>query len=187
MPKKGDRARHAEAARALVEQGMDDKAIAQRLGLSRPYVNELRRDPKGVAVAERRHRNAPRCIECGNRTNNTRKDTLRCGACENIVRRQRARAEHIAAIQRFAERYGRPPTAADFNPPHARAQGQHWRAERFYRDGDYPALSRVQGVFGSWSAGLRAAGFEPYASGRYPRAKDARHRGAHLQQDRRGP
>lgn len=51
------------------------------------------------------------------------------------------REKVIAAIQRFAAEHGRPPRAVDFKSS--------------------PSASTVQGLFGSWTAGLRAAGFEP--------------------------
>lgn len=76
----------------------------------------------------------------------------------------------MAAMLRFNQRYGRSPAATDFNPTRARQAGQHWRAERFYLDGDYPFVVSVQAAFGSWSAALRAAGLTPMPTGHPARA-----------------
>lgn len=92
----------------------------------------------------------------------------------------------VAAIRLFVSRYGRQPRAADFHPNVARKLGHEWRAERFYRDGDYPSAPSVQYVFESWNAAIEAAGMTPGSVGKYPRdhRKGARHRGAHLDAER---
>ena len=72
----------------------------------------------------------------------------------------------IEAIRDFAERYGRPPQVLDWNPAMARAQGFPERAERFYEDG-WPHVQYLQKRFGSFNAGIRAAGFEPTEPGKH--------------------
>jgi Homing endonuclease associated repeat len=97
-----------------------------------------------------------------------------------------AKLRQIDAARRFAQRYGRPPSAADWNPAQARAKGHTERAERFYRDGDYPRTSTVQTTWGSWNALIQAAGFEPMTSA-YPRgghSRDDDRRGLHLVAER---
>jgi hypothetical protein len=54
------------------------------------------------------------------------------------------REEIIAAIQAWSERYGNPPSSAS------------WQKNTE----DHPGCARVGAVFGSWSAGLEAAGFD---------------------------
>lgn len=87
----------------------------------------------------------------------------------------------IAAIQRFATRYGRAPCTADFSPAHARHMGHPWRAARFYADGDYPSVTGVQDVLGTWSAAIEAAGLGPIGSGF---ARGSNHRADHLADER---
>jgi predicted transcriptional regulator len=68
----------------------------------------------------------------------------------------------ITAIRRWAGKHGGQPPK--FN---AWAGSRMLRARRFSSAGvDYPTATRLQQVFGSWSAGLAAAGFEPRARGR---------------------
>lgn len=71
----------------------------------------------------------------------------------------------IDAICVYAERYGRPPAAADWSPALARAQGRPDRAERFKADGIYPYARTVTERFGSWNAAIEAAGFTPTRRG----------------------
>jgi hypothetical protein len=127
------------------------------------------------------------CGVCGTRTdgsNGRANAPKHCRSCAPAAHAKWTRETVIAAIRRFNMRYGRPPTAPDFNPGMARGLGHGARAERFYSDGDYPHSNTVQYVFGTWSDGLRAAGFRPYAQGCYPRTDappgSGMPRGAHL-------
>lgn len=56
----------------------------------------------------------------------------------------------IAAFHRFEREHGRQPSATD------------WSRASLH----YPSTTTVQDHFGSWSAGVRAAGFQPLAQGR---------------------
>lgn len=89
----------------------------------------------------------------------------RCLPCTNAHNAKFGREGHIAAIQRFAERYGKPPSATDFQPALARRIGHPEKADRFYADGDYPTTTAVLQMFGSWNAAIEAAGFEPVPVG----------------------
>lgn len=101
------------------------------------------------------------------------------------VRRRWTRETMIAAIQRFATRYGRPPGAADFNPAMVRAAGHDWRAERFYADADYPTVPSVAREFGSWADAVEAAGFPRPGYGYEHLPTDGGRRGgAHLGAER---
>ncbi len=64
----------------------------------------------------------------------------------------------VAAIADWAELYGAPPAAADWNPAMARRQGRPDRAER-HAAGDWPYYRSVVDYFGSWSAAIEAAGW----------------------------
>jgi hypothetical protein len=64
----------------------------------------------------------------------------------------------VAALQRDAKRRGRAPTRKEWEKaPPARQPGYRHRAR--------PTSATVEAVFGSWSAGLAAAGLEPRPSG----------------------
>jgi len=76
----------------------------------------------------------------------------------------------IEAIREWAELYGEPPRAADWNPGSARWSAATWRIERYRRgrpDGTpWPSLNRAKAPFGgSLNAALQAAGFEPNRPG----------------------
>lgn len=71
----------------------------------------------------------------------------------------------LAAIRRWNETYGRPPTAADWSPSRARRQGDEEMVRR-YLEGDWPSFGVVINHFGTWNAALAAAGFEPHPFGR---------------------
>jgi hypothetical protein len=127
------------------------------------------------------------CVGCGGRVDGTTpgkmpdRDNPVCAACAGAHYAKWTPETVVAAIQRFAERYGRPPAAPDFDTSHARSLGHDWRAERFHADGDYPVATSVTYVFGTWNAAIEAAGFATRRGGQYPRA---RRLGAHLAQER---
>lgn len=64
-----------------------------------------------------------------------------------------AKARIISAIRRFADEHGRPPTCREWK-----------RSER-----DHPSSTTVRDRFGSWSAAIEAAGFEPLKRGGHTR------------------
>jgi hypothetical protein len=80
------------------------------------------------------------------------------------------REEVIASIVAYAEANGRTPASTDFNPSDCRRSARisahrsmAWleRAEHWYA-GHYPYPRTVALLFGSWSAGVIAAGLQPY-------------------------
>jgi hypothetical protein len=70
----------------------------------------------------------------------------------------------VAAIRRWYELYGEPPTTADWDPYKARQIAQQWRAER-YHAGDWPSTKSVRNHFGRMSAAVAAAGLVPRYQG----------------------
>ena len=70
------------------------------------------------------------------------------------------REEVLAAIRRWADRYGEPPTMVDWEPARARRLGQHWRAER-YEGGAWPTARMVSKKFASFNAAVQQAGLTP--------------------------
>ncbi|MEA2468892.1 MAG: Homing endonuclease associated repeat [Thermoleophilaceae bacterium] len=85
-----------------------------------------------------------------------------------------SRDDIVAAIRRWIEQYGEPPTVFDWDPSWARRRGQEWKAERF-EAGSWPTISIVRRQFGNMSKALFAAGVRP-------RSRPEGHR-AHLLSD----
>jgi Homing endonuclease associated repeat len=175
--------RHVEARRMRAD-GMLLREIAERFGVSTStalrWTDDDYRERQLAKSRAVKKRYAGQCRECGAETNGSNGPGSAadvCGRCAPAVYTVWTRLEIVRAVQRFAMRYGRPPTSVDFCPTRAHAAGHRWRAERFYRDGDYPHVHSVQARFGSWSEAIRAAGFRPNRPGHYPRAGRA---GDHL-------
>lgn len=152
VPSRKDR---AELAAKLRATGATVNQIAERLGISRSYASALLLDPDGTADAARKRRYGGTCERCGGRTDgaNGRRNAPRiCIACFNAKRhdeRYWTPSRIIAAIQRYAGEHGRPPGASE------------WLAGSHGRDVDgYPYTGIVQREFGTWSAAVRAAGFQ---------------------------
>jgi hypothetical protein len=112
------------------------------------------------------------CRECGARTNGsdgpgTASDL--CCHCAPAANAKWTRDVIIAAIQGWAREHGSPPAATDWNSALARRRGRPPRDIE-----KYPPLSVVQDMFGSWSAGIEAAGFTPTPIGKYERGPQHR-------------
>ncbi len=76
------------------------------------------------------------------------------------------RAWIVASMREWFEQFGEQPVAADWNPAQARAEGSAWRAIRFEETlRPWPSVTTVRKHYGSWSAGVAAAGFTPLRSG----------------------
>lgn len=104
------------------------------------------------------------CLDCGKRTDGSNGPAAApdyCTRCWNARQVIWTREVIILAIQTFVARYGTPPTAEDWNSHQSRARGRADLADRFTRDGDYPATNVVQYHFDSWNAAIEAAGYEP--------------------------
>src|SRR4051812_2361550 len=79
------------------------------------------------------------------------------------------RTEVLEAIEKFVKDTGRSPSAGDFHPGdcleaahRSAARSMMWleRRERFYKLG-LPWAGTVHKIFGSWTAAVREAGYEP--------------------------
>lgn len=156
----------AEAFR-LRGDGLLQREIAARMGVKLSTVNSWLTDPDGSRHKARKQSYVGSCEDCGAPTNGYAGKGKACRLCRECELRHRhedakwTTQSIVASIQRFEQRHGRVPSANDFNPAMARSVGDLAASERFYRDGDYPHASMVQRIFGSWTAGVRAAGFEP--------------------------
>jgi hypothetical protein len=150
---------------ALVRQGLGIPAIAETTGLSTSRVGEALRDPTGEGTKQRKHRRSRPCLDCGELVYNSGSEPpLRCHRCAAKAANRAGRQRALAEIRHWADLYGEPPSAVDWNMAHARAAfGAERLAElrRRHADYDWPHTSGVVHLFGSWNAAIAEAGFEP--------------------------
>lgn len=106
------------------------------------------------------------CESCGAKTdgsNGREAAPTHCKECAPRANRLWPKERIIKKIKEWAERYGEPPTSEDWNPSLVRWRGGHNAtaiSERFSA-GEWPWAITVRTRFGSWNAGIAAAGFEP--------------------------
>lgn len=159
--------RYAQIVEAR-ERGEGWRETCQRLGISHSYYYMVLNDPTGEKGRLRRLRYGGWCQVCGAPTSGSSGSSKAPKLCvqhnnERNVKWPRERI--VAAIQDYAERYGYPPGARDWNPAMARRGLRDDIAERYYADGCWPNMSTVMARFGSWNAAIAAAGFMPLQTG----------------------
>jgi Homing endonuclease associated repeat len=165
------------AARAaqMRAHGALQREIAAALGISTTYADTLLHDPDGSGARARKERYRRPCPHCGKPMSGSngvgQNAPRRCPKCAAEASRVWGREEIVEAFQRFAEKFGRAPSAADLllRSPSQREHASPERlaeADTIARSGLLlPAPDTVQRVFGSWNAAVRAAGLEPNATG----------------------
>jgi transcriptional regulator with XRE-family HTH domain len=134
-------AKAAQAARLRDEKGLSGIQIAEAMGLSRAYVCSLLADPDGSRAVAYKRGYKGTCRDCGRQTSYLVGGFAeRCQACANRHRARWDRAEIVAAIRRWARRFGEPPAANDWNK--ARVRNRPEKLARL-RGGDWPSLGTV--------------------------------------------
>lgn len=130
------------------------------------------------------------CADCGGHVSYSgRKPSERCLDCARAKANADARANLLGEIRRWARLYGVAPTSYDWNLPFVRWQQKAYSEgrstgrlaaetvktiERRHADaGPWPHVIQVQRIFGSWNAGIEAAGFDACRSGGGRRRKVA--------------
>jgi hypothetical protein len=166
--------RVAEATR-LRAAGWEYKQIAAHFGVSVPTAWAWVNDPDGTRLRARKDSYAQPCVDCGAPTSGSegRRVEPRCLACACALagdeRKIWTPAAVILAIQEWAHEYGEPPAMPDWAPWTARHalhdEQRALRCEASITAGRYPSFRSAIRAFGSWNAAIRAAGFEPRASG----------------------
>lgn len=160
--------RVAEIRRLRDDEGLLLREIAERLGIAISTVQDYYTDPDGSKARARKAKNHGVCIDCGAETRNSGSAKYvpeRCRACFDArPKKYWTRERIIEAICEWVAEYGEPPTAMQWSPSQARRAGLGWMAER-WESGEWPVLTTVQKAFGSWNAGIAAAGFTPRGIG----------------------
>lgn len=141
--------------------------FADRTGRSRSYAYQILTDPHGVKARQRKGTYI--CERCRREKQHdgTRQRPTHCITCAGAIAGERARERVLTALREWAELYGRPPSATDWNPsawghysPERRALMEDRHSAR-----KWPHLSGVQTLFGSWNEAIEAAGFDPVKPG----------------------
>jgi hypothetical protein len=122
---------------------------------------------RAASRAAKRRRKTP-CPNCGELRAYDNPDGL-CIACQNAERHEVARAHMVEEIQRWADLFDGPPTAAEWNLTMARQVFSVPRLAETERrhavGGPFPAASTAQALYGTWNAAITAAGFVPRRTG----------------------
>lgn len=162
----------------LLRRGLSVQEAADRLGIARSTAYQRLNDPTDERNHARKLRHYGTCLRCGGRTSYRAGGTADlCLSCHRADIHETAVAWIVAEIHHWAELYGCPPSAPDWSLAamrwrerayaEGRTNGRFSEAriaelERRHReDGPWPATNTAVRVFGSWSAAIEAAGFEP--------------------------
>jgi len=134
-------------------RGMSFVDIALHFGIApetaRRWVDDEYRTRSNVASRRWKERSRRLCPFC--RVNMHRHETEVCRTCSIEQRRYWTRERIIASMHEWEAEYGHQPSARNWLIDNAGTQ--------------YPSCTVVQKIFGSWSAGIKAAGFTPLPSG----------------------
>jgi predicted transcriptional regulator len=158
MPRPAANARRTELypqIKQMRDKGLKFKEIAQCLGLSRSMVSDYYHDPTGARERGRKLKRTGTCSDCGRTTynNGSVKLPARCQACDLDKRHREAAERILQAFKDWHELYGCVPSAREWRTVAAKSkleEPQRW-----------PFTGEVQLIFGSWNAGVAAAGFTP--------------------------
>lgn len=161
---------YPEIRRLREDEGLMWREIGERLGLARNTVFAYYKDPTGEQDRARKARYERPCDVCGKTVNpNGLRSEAMCARCAGVIRRAGSRQWILDSFAEWNARFGAPPSALDWNLALARTRRYcGWKAERCERTGrKWPSVTLVQAHFGSWNAGLEAAGFKALAKDEY--------------------
>lgn len=162
--------RREKAAKAaeLRASGMLHREIAAVFGVSISYACELLNDPTGSRAKARKDRYRGTCKTCGESTTGCNGADSAPDICSDCMAQRLHDERHwtpgriIEAIQTWHRERGQPPLSTDWQKAN--------RGRRF------PSVGKVRHEFGSWRAGIEAAGFQCVEPGRYERTPEVRAR-----------
>lgn len=164
------RAERAARALELRQAGLLQRQIAGEMQISVNYVSDLLVDPTGDKARARKDRYRLPCPQCGRPMDgsgghaNSPKLCTNCMHARQYDERRWNRDAIVQALRAFRDTFGRTPTPVDANPSPSQLKrfSQERRAEIERSAGfGLPSRDTVAREFGSWSAGIKAAGLPP--------------------------
>jgi hypothetical protein len=175
----------------LLRQGLNGCQIAERLGLSKSATFQRLKDPTDEKNKARKARHHGTCLDCSGPTFNAGSPNTpeRCFTCRKAYEHEVSVAWLVAEVHHWVELYGQPPSAFEWHPANMRWKNRAYvegratgrfsdatvaLAEQRYREsGPWPSPTSAQQTFGSWSAMIEAAGFEPLPVGKKRSVREA--------------
>jgi hypothetical protein len=127
------------------------------------------RKPKWCSDRCRKSRYDRACIDCGARVSGTDPNATdgRCRKCARAFQRRATRKWLLDSAREWAATFGDPPGAADWSEALALQERRPDKVERKRSTGrPWPSPKAAQNHFGSWTAFIAAAGYEPNGVGR---------------------
>jgi hypothetical protein len=155
---------YEQVRRLRDEEGLLWREIGERLGLNFRTVQGAYSDPTGENDRARKRKQYGACVDCGTPVSYSTGGTAeRCRLCAATHVREMTKAWILDSFREWANLFGAPPSAADWNPGQCRNHPYlAWKAARYEDTGrPWPPPSSVRNIFGSWNEGLKAAGFTP--------------------------
>lgn len=158
----------ADQVAELRAQGLLQREVSARLGISRAYASDLERDPEGLLSRARKDSYRGTCAGCGGPTTGSEgpnKRPERCEPCNRALRtaeKKWTREACVDAIQRFARIHGRPPLADEWIK-NDEAHGYPPRTSV------YQSSKNRGAPFAKWGDAIEAAGFPRRIVGKYAR------------------
>lgn len=161
-----------EEARVLFGRGWTTRELVDHFHVHpntiRRWVNPEYDQLVAATARARKEKYQGECIICGTPTSGsygTNRQTL-CKKHKLKVKPKKdgiwPRERLIKAMQDWETIFGEPPSIVDWNSTQARKLGDEVRAKYFDDNKDqWPWFSQVVREFGTWNAGIKAAGFTP--------------------------
>jgi hypothetical protein len=177
-----------EAVALIEAEGLGIAELAERLGKGRSTVAQALADPRREKDRQRKQKVFRHCESCGRKVYNAGsllRMPKRCARCTVEVKKKERRAEFIEAVHDFHHRYGRIPSAMDWNISMAREKAHPRRlaeVEALHRDRKWPWVQEVLRVLGRWNNLIAAAGYTPTPPGQHvmPEKWKANRKGAQM-------
>jgi hypothetical protein len=169
-----------QRAKELRAEGYGWNRISRTMGI--PHTTLMRwlcpeiADRQRAAAREAKRRRTGTCRGCGATTRYNGHAGIAisewCLSCRGRQNTKWTREAIFHAIREWtSEHGGRPPSAENWNPHLARANGAYERAQAFEDDDRWPYSSTVIERFGSWNEAIRQAGFTPRRPGQRGRTR----------------